>query len=85
MTQGQAILEYLTKNEWIDWEIARTHPTILSNNLTGRLDDLQKKGYRFEDRWKTLRSGKECKEYKLLSDIDRPENAPGKGDAWEED
>lgn len=86
MTQCQAILEYLKDGKtWIDWEIARIHPTILSNNLTGRLDNLEDKGYKFENRWKTLASGKECKEYRLVSDIDKPENAPGKGDAYEED
>ena len=84
MSQPQAILEYLSKHEWIDWEIARLEPTILSNNLTGRLDNLEKKGYRFESRWKTLKSGKECKEYRLASDLGRPENEPGKGDAYEE-
>ena len=83
MTQCDAILAYLQTHEWIDWEIARTEPTILSNNLTGRLDNLKKKGYQFEDRWVTLKSGKECKEYKLISDLERPENVPGKGDAWE--
>lgn len=85
MTQCDAILTYLKTHEWIDWEIARVEPSILSNNLTGRLDNLQKKGYRFEDRWKTLKSGKECKEYRLLSDLERPENVPGKGDAYEPD
>ena len=86
MTQCKAILEYLKDgNTWIDWEIARTYPTILSNNLTGRLDDLKKSGYRFDDRWKTLKSGKEVKEYRLLSDIHYPENVPGKGDAYEGD
>jgi hypothetical protein len=87
MSQNNAILEYLKKHEWINWEIARTEPTILSNNLTGRLDNLRKKGYQFEDRWITLKSGKECKEYRLVSEFASPyqqaENPPGKGDAWE--
>ena len=85
-TQCDAILDYLEKHEWIDWEIARTESTILSNNLTGRLDNLKKKGYVFQDRWITLKSGKECKEYRLVgkkNPYQQAENPIGKGDSWE--